>query len=65
MSHGNAVLSETGRLHLARCIVENGWSLRRAAERFQVAATTAARCHPAAHDGDHCAGRQRWPWIQP
>jgi transposase len=36
-------LSETGRLRLARCIVEDGWSLRRAAERFQVAVTTAQR----------------------
>lgn len=43
MSHRNAPLSETGRLRLARCIVEDGWSLRRAADRFQVAVTTAQR----------------------
>ena len=43
MSHRNAPLSETGRLRLARCVVEDGWPLRRAAERFQVAVTTAAR----------------------
>jgi transposase InsO family protein len=43
MSHRNAPLSETGRLRLARCVVEDGWPLRRAAERFQVSATTAAR----------------------
>jgi transposase InsO family protein len=43
VSHRNAPLSETGRLRLARCIVEDGWSLRRAAERFQVAVTTAQR----------------------
>jgi transposase-like protein len=43
MSHRNAPLSETGRLRLARCVVEEGWSLRRAAERFQVSPTTAAR----------------------
>jgi transposase InsO family protein len=41
--HRNAPLTETGRLRLARCIVEDGWPLRRAAERFQVSATTAAR----------------------
>jgi transposase len=41
--HRNAPLSETGRLRLARCIVEDGWPLRRAAERFQVSATTAGR----------------------
>ncbi|QEN15719.1 IS481 family transposase [Mycolicibacterium sp. ELW1] len=43
MSHRNAPLSETGRLRLARCVVEDGWSLRRAADRFQVAVTTASR----------------------
>ncbi|RIS91522.1 IS481 family transposase, partial [Mycobacteroides abscessus] len=43
MSHRNAPLSETGRLRLARCVVDEGWSLRRAAERFQVAVSTAAR----------------------
>jgi transposase InsO family protein len=43
VSHRNAPLSETGRLRLARCVVEEGWPLRRAAERFQVSATTAAR----------------------
>ena len=43
MPHRNAPLSETGRLRLARCVVEEGWSLRRAAERFQVSPTTAQR----------------------
>jgi transposase InsO family protein len=41
--HRNAPLTETGRLRLARCIVDDQWPLRRAAERFQVAVTTAAR----------------------
>ena len=43
MSHRNALLSETGRLRLARCVVVDGWPLRRAAERFQVSVTTASR----------------------
>ena len=43
MPHRNAPLSETGRLRLARCVVQDGWPLRRAAERFPVSATTAAR----------------------
>ncbi|MGK3207958.1 leucine zipper domain-containing protein, partial [Amycolatopsis sp. MEPSY49] len=43
MSHRNAPLSETGRLRLAQCVVEEDWPLRRAAERFQVAVTTAKR----------------------
>jgi Integrase core domain/leucine-zipper of insertion element IS481 len=41
--HRNAPLSETGRLRLARCVIDEGWPLRRAAERFQVSHTTAAR----------------------
>lgn len=43
MSHRNAPLTELGRLRLARRVVEDGWSIRRAAERFQVAPTTAQR----------------------
>lgn len=43
MSHRNAILAHAGRLQLARCIVVDGWSLRRAAERFNVSVPTAAR----------------------
>ncbi|MFD4915748.1 leucine zipper domain-containing protein, partial [Streptomyces virginiae] len=43
MPHRNAPLTETGRLPLARCVVDDGWPVRRAAERFQVSHTTAAR----------------------
>ncbi|GAA1533455.1 hypothetical protein GCM10009678_14720 [Actinomadura kijaniata] len=43
MVHRNAPLTPTGRLRLARCVVEEGWPLRRAAERFQVSHTTAQR----------------------
>jgi transposase len=43
MSHANALLTPKRRLRLARCIVEDKWPLRRAAERFQVSVTTAAR----------------------
>lgn len=42
-AHRNASLTETGRLRLARCVAEGQWPLRRAAERFQVSVTTAAR----------------------
>jgi transposase InsO family protein len=41
--HRNAPLTETGRLRLARCIVEDGWPVARAAERFQVSRPTATR----------------------
>jgi transposase InsO family protein len=43
VSHGNALLSPRGRLALARCVVEDGWSLRRAAERFQASVPTVQR----------------------
>ena len=43
MLHRNAPLSPLGRERLARCIVEDSWPLRRAAERFQVSVGTAAR----------------------
>lgn len=43
MSHANALLTPKGRLRLARCVVDDGWPLRRAAERFQVSVATASR----------------------
>ncbi len=43
MVHRNAPLTPLGRLRLARCVVDEEWPLRRAAERFQVSHTTAAR----------------------
>lgn len=43
MSHPNAVLAPKGRLNLARCIVDESWPVRRAAERFQVSPSTASR----------------------
>ena len=43
MVHRNAPLTETGRERLARCVVDDRWPLRRAAERFQVSVETARR----------------------
>jgi transposase InsO family protein len=43
MTHANAPLTPAGRLRLARCVVDDNWSLRCAARRFQVSATTAKR----------------------
>ncbi|PWK76417.1 transposase, partial [Lentzea atacamensis] len=43
ITHANAPLTELGRLRLARCVVDDGWPLRRAAERFQVSVSTAKR----------------------
>jgi len=41
MTHANAYLTPRGRLALAKLIVEDGWSYRRAAERFQCSPATA------------------------
>jgi transposase len=43
VSHVNALLAPRGRLELAQLIVEEGWPLRRAAERFQVSHETARK----------------------
>jgi transposase len=57
--HRNAPLTPTGRLRLARCVVDHGWNLRRAAERFQVAHTTAARWAGRYRDGGEQAMSDR------
>jgi len=61
MSHRNAPLTELGRLRLARCVVEDGWPVRRAAERFQVSPTTAARWAARYRDLG-AAGMADRPW---
>ncbi|WP_344779091.1 leucine zipper domain-containing protein, partial [Nocardioides panacisoli] len=43
MTHANAPLTPLGRERLAKLIVEKGWPVRRAAERFQVSPATAAK----------------------
>lgn len=43
MTHANAFLTPRGRLALAQLVVDAGWSLRRAAERFQCAPATAKK----------------------
>lgn len=43
MAHINAVLAPKGRLMLAQCVVDDGWSLPGTVERFQVSVTTVSR----------------------
>ncbi len=43
MSHANAALTPKARLKLARLVVDDGWPVARAAERFQVSWPTASR----------------------
>jgi len=43
VTHANAPFTSEGRLRLARLIVEDGWPIRRAAERFQCSPATASK----------------------
>ena len=43
MTHANAPLTPLGRERLAKLIVDKGWPIRRAAERFQVSPATATK----------------------
>jgi len=43
MTHANALLTPKGRLRLARCVVEDGWTYARAAGRFQCSTATAKK----------------------
>lgn len=43
MTHANALLTPKGRLRLAKAVVDDDWSLRRAAERFQCSPGTARK----------------------
>ena len=71
MSHANATLTPRGRLLLARCVVDQHWPLRRAAERFQTSATTAGRWagryreHGAAGMADRSSRPHRSPRRTP
>ncbi|MGJ1544131.1 IS481 family transposase, partial [Clavibacter sepedonicus] len=42
MTHANAPFTPVGRVRLARLIIEDGWPVRRAAERFQCSPATAS-----------------------
>jgi transposase InsO family protein len=59
MPHANAPLTETGRLRLARCVVDHAWSERRAADRFAVSVMTVHRWAQRYRDGGPAALRDR------
>ncbi|WP_426566167.1 IS481 family transposase [Angustibacter sp. McL0619] len=52
MTHANAPLTPEGRRRLAVLIVEQGWTVRRAAERLQVSPATAAKWARRYRDGE-------------
>jgi transposase InsO family protein len=65
MIHGNAPLTPLGRRRLAVLIVEQGWTVRRAAERFQCSPATASRWARRYRSGealtDHSSRPRRSP----
>ena len=65
MTHANAPLTPVGRLRLARLIVDDGWSLRRAAERFQVTPATASRWASRYRAGESMADLSSKPHRSP
>ncbi|WP_282946552.1 IS481 family transposase [Cellulomonas endometrii] len=65
MTHANAPLTPTGRLRLARVIVEDGWSVRRAAERFQCSPATAAKWASRFRAGEPLTDRSSRPRRSP
>lgn len=65
MTHANAPLTPTGRLRLARVVVEDGWSVRRAAERFQCSPATAAKWASRLRAGEPLTDRSSRPRRSP
>lgn len=65
MTHANAPLTPTGRTRLARAIVEDGWPVRRAAERFQVSPATASRWAARYRQGLAMSDRSSRPHLSP
>ena len=65
MTHINAPLAPVGRARLASLIVNDGWSLRRAAERFQVSPATASKWAARYRAGQPMADRSSRPHRSP
>jgi transposase InsO family protein len=65
VTHVNAPLAPLGRLRLARLIVLDGWSVRRAAERFQVSPATASKWAARLRAGDSLEDRSSRPFSSP
>jgi transposase-like protein len=55
MTHRNAFLTPRGRLALAQCVVDDGWTLRRAADRFNCSPATAKKWADRYREGGEAA----------
>lgn len=65
MTHRNASLTPKGRLKLAQLVVDNGWSCRRAAERFQTSPATASKWAERYRAGESMEDRSSRPHTSP
>ena len=65
MTHANAPLTPLGRRRLAELIVDRGWPIRRAAERFQVSPATAAKWAARYRSGEPMCDRSSRPRSTP
>lgn len=65
MTHANAPLTPEGRRRLGSLIVDDGWPVRRAAERFQVSPATASRWARRYRAGQPLTDRPSRPHISP
>ncbi|MFC5501290.1 IS481 family transposase [Lysinimonas soli] len=65
MTHVNAPFAPEGRLRLARLIVDQGWSARRAAERFQCSPATASKWAARFRAGQSMQDRSSRPHRSP
>lgn len=65
MTHANAPFTPEGRARLARLIVIDGWTVRRAAERFQCSPATASRWSRRYRAGLPLTDRSSRPRRQP
>ena len=65
MTHPNAPLTSEGRRRLAVLIVEQGWTVRRAAERFQCSPATASRWARRYRSGEPLTDRSSRPHRSP
>jgi len=65
MTHANAPLTPEGRRRLAALIVDDGWPVRRAAERFQVSPATASRWARRYRIGEPMTDRASRPATSP
>lgn len=65
VTHANAPFAPQGRLRLARLIVDQGWSIRRAAERFQCPPATASKWAMRYRSGLPLTDRSSRPNLSP